>query len=245
MPAIYWLPLPSLREPAEVEHLHAAFSAWFDGDAHHDTVKPYRLAPLSRRDGVWGVEVSLLTESTFESLASHVGAGASVRLGRVTTKVGMPLVVQGESWEDLDSWRGERAWRVEFLTPFAARTTTASGTRTSPFPAPAVVLRAATDAWAAFSGRPPVQVAPADQAHLWVSRLDVSTTSFTLNRHEHPGALGSVLYRADTPEVAASASRLFRLAAYCGMGSFRGKGMGIVAVEPVADARREGGGRRG
>lgn len=232
MPAIYWLPLPGVREPAALEHVHAAFTEWFDDaaehDAHHDNVKPYRLAPLSTRNGIWGVEVSLLTEKAFTALATRIEAGASVRLGRVRTRVETPLVVLGESWADLAHWRGDDAWKVTFLTPFAART----GNRTSPFPTPGVVLRPATDAWAHFSGLPPLRVAAPDQAHLWVSHVELSTTTVALNGHKHPGALGTVVYRADSPEVARTASSLFRLAAYCGMGSFRGKGMGVVAVEP-------------
>lgn len=242
VPAIYWLPLPAMRRPAAVEHLHAAFSAWFDSasghNTHKDPVKPYRLAPMSQRDGVWGVEVSLLTKDVFDSLAEHITAGVPVRLGRNQTDVGAPRLVHGESWEDLATWEGESAWRVHFLTPFASRTTTDSGSRTSPFPAPAAALRAATDAWHEFSGRPPVRLSPADQAHLWVSHVELSTTRFTINGHDHPGALGTVVYRADTRDVAASASRVFRLAAYCGMGSFRGKGMGVVAVEPLRGRTR-------
>jgi len=222
-----------VREPAAVEHLHAAFSGWFDRttpghDAHHDNVKPYRLAPLSRQGDIWGVEASLLTEDAYLALAEHIRAGAAVRLGRVQTRVGTPRVVQGTTWADLADWPGDSRWSVTFLTPFAART----GDRTSPFPTPPVVLRAATDAWAHFSGRPPLRLAPADQQHLWVSQLDLTTTTFTLNGHRHPGALGTITYRADTDQVARTASSLFRLAAYCGMGSFRGKGMGVVAVEP-------------
>lgn len=233
MPATYWLPLPAVREPAAVEHLHAAFSGWFDRttpghNAHHDNVKPYRLAPLSRQGDIWGVEASLLTEDAYLALADHIRAGAAVRLGRVQTRVGTPRVVQGTTWADLADWPGDSRWTVTFLTPFAART----GDRTSPFPTPPVVLRAATDAWAHFSGRPPLRLAPADQQHLWVSQLDLTTTTFTLNGHRHPGALGTITYRADTDQVARTASSLFRLAAYCGMGSFRGKGMGVVAVEP-------------
>lgn len=232
MPATYWLPLPAVREPAAVEHLHAAFSGWFDRppgqDTHHDNVKPYRLAPLSLDGDLWGVEASLLTEDAYVALASRIRAGASVRLGRVHTTVGTPRVVQGITWADLADWPGDTEWTVTFLTPFAART----GDRTSPFPAPPVVLRAATDAWAHFSGHAPLRLAPADQQHLWVSQIDLTTTTFTINGHRHPGALGTITYRADAEHVARTASSLFRLAAYCGMGSFRGKGMGVVAVEP-------------
>ena len=238
MPATYWLPLPAVRRPVAVEHLHAAFSRWFDVadddgptglDAHHENIKPYRLAPVSRRGDEWGMEASLLSEEAFERLAARIDGGDSVRLGTLTTPVGTPVVVQGETWQQLAEWGGDSAWEVTFLTPFAVR----PGRRTSPFPAPQVVLSATTDAWARYSGRTPLRVTPADQAHLWVSHLEVTTTTFSLNGHRHPGALGSITYRADTSGVARVASSLLRLAAYCGMGSFRGKGMGVVSVTPL------------
>lgn len=234
MPAIYWLPLPQMRGPARVEHLHAAFSRWFDGDAeggsHHENVKPYRLAPMSERDGTWGAEISILDERAFRALAAQFGGRLpTVRLGGVATVVETPVVVQGESWDDLAQWRGDTGWKVEFLTPFTFRT----GSRSSPFPHASAVLRAATEAWKKFSGLEPVSIAPADQRDLWVSQVDVSTTTYTINGHRHPGALGSITYRAATEDVARSASSLFRLAHYCGMGSFRGKGMGVVSVEPL------------
>lgn len=230
MPAIYWLPLPGLRGPAAVEHVHAAFSGWFDAaSTHHDNVKPYRLTPASQRAGVWGVEVSVLSEDAYLALAAHLEAGDPVRLGSVRTPVGEPTVLRGASWSELEAWPGESAWRVEFLTPFAFRT----GDRTSPFPLPAVVVRAATEAWAAFSGRPPVRLEPPDQAHVWVSSVELTTTRFQIGRHRFPGALGHVVYRCDEPSVSPVLSTLLRLGVYCGMGSFRGKGMGVVDVEEV------------
>lgn len=246
MPAIYWLPLPRMRGPARVEHLHAAFSRWFDrppsanestavpsASGHHDNVKPYRLAPMSQRDGFWGMEISLLTEDAFRALEKHITERSTVLLGKVPTPVGMPIVLSGESWDDLAHWRGDRGWEVGFLTPFTSRT----GSRSSPFPSPSVVLRAATEAWAAFSDRQPVGVPPTAHPHLWVSEVSVSTTTYSINGHRHPGALGSITYRADDKEVARNASTLFRLAHYCGMGSFRGKGMGVVSVKPLRPPR--------
>lgn len=238
MPAIYWLPLTGLNRPVPVEHLHAAFSQWFDtgpagaagsdDDPHHATVKPYRLAPMSQRNGSWGMEASVLTEDALRALATRITAGEGVRLGHLRTPVRTPIVLQGESWADLATWSGDTSWRVEFLTPFISRT----GNRSSPFPSPQVVLRAATDAWAKFSGHPPLRIAPTDHAQLWVSDLDLSTTEVQINGHRYLGAVGQIVYRAAVPAVSATASSLFRLAAYCGMGSFRGKGMGIVRIEP-------------
>lgn len=251
MPATYWLPLPNMRGPARVEHLHAAFSRWFDqrtdldepaasgeGDpptGHHDNVKPYRLAPMSQHDGRWGVEISVLSESAFHALADRVSGPVTVQLGGVETVVDTPVVVRGESWGDLLGWAGETGWRVEFLTPFTSRT----GSRSSPFPNPPVMLRAAVDAWAMAArwgaiGEADVPPSIPGWAYrdLWVSAIDVTTTTYTINGHRHPGALGSISFGA-TADVAALAAPLFRLAHYCGMGSFRGKGMGVVSVEQV------------
>lgn len=235
MPAIYWLPLPGVTGPAELGHIHAAFSGWFDqprepcetaGVAHHAVTKPYRLSPTSKRADGWGVEVAILDQNTFLSLVSHIAAKHEIRLGRQRTAVGLPTPMLGTSWNELTDWPGESTWRVSFLTPFIART----GNRSSPFPAPGVVLRAATEAWAAFSGAAPIEVTPVEQRHLWVSRIDVQTTDVTISGHRHPGLTGQVVFRADDDSVARKASTLFRLAEYCGMGSFRGKGMGVVSI---------------
>lgn len=233
MPAIYWLPLPAMHGPAAVEHVHAAFSGWFDAasdrNAHHDTVKPYRLAPLSQQEGSWGAEVALLSAEAYQALAQRLEDDPRVRLGRISTPVGPPRVLQGATWDELGAWPGERAWRVTFLTPFASRT----GNRTSPFPSPPVVLRGPAEAWRWYSGREELRLSPTEQANLWVSHLDLATTTFTVNGHRHHGALGSITYQASTDEVARMASTLFRLAEYSGMGSFRGKGMGVVDVQAV------------
>ena len=242
MPATYWLPLPDLDAPARVEHLHAAFSRWFDrsdtaitatGSGHHDNVKPYRLAPMSQHHGQWGAQVSILTQDAFHRLEQRITQRSVVVLGNAKTLVGMPVVIGGEAWADLARWPGERGWRVDFLTPFTTRTQS----RSSPFPSPPVVLRAATDVWEKFSGHEAIRVPRESHRHLWVSDVDISTTTYTINGHRHPGALGSITYRADNTEVARDASTLFRLAHYCGMGSFRGKGMGVVAVTPLLGQR--------
>lgn len=230
MPAIYWIPLPGLDRPAPVEHVHAAFSRWFDEDegSHHEVIKPYRLSPASPRGDGWGIEVSILTEDAFRALAQHIDAGATVRLGACSTPVGMPEVLKGRTWDDLAAWPGERAWKAEFLTPFIARTRN----RATPLPTPAVALRAAIETWGAFSGHPPLRLNLDDQAHVWAAWVELTTRNVMIGRHRFPGALGSITYRADDDRVAAVCSSLFRLSEYSGMGSFRGKGMGIVSVEP-------------
>lgn len=240
MPATYWLPLPGMNGPARVEHVHAAFSRWFDGDPdddhHHDEVKPYRLAPMSQREGRWGVEVSLLNEQAFRALEARVIAGASVRLGGTRTAIGAPVVLGGESWFDLAQWRGERGWRVDFLTPFTSRT----GSRCSPLPSVPAVLRAPSMAWNTYSGYPILDLTAEEHRAIWVSDVNLTTTQYTIQGHAQLGALGSMTCRTASDEVASQVAALFRLAAYSGVGSFRGKGMGVVAVQPFAPARLSG-----
>lgn len=233
MPATYWLPLPDLKGPSAVEHLHAALSAWFDtpaeaGEAerHHDNVKPYTISPTSCRENVWGVQISVLTAGAEDTLLTRADEGSQLRLGHARTRIGDPSLLAASPWPDLAQHDGSTAWAVQFLTPAAFRT----GSRTSPFPTPAVVLRSPTEAWRCFSGLPEVRISPVEQAELWVSRIDVETVMFTLKGRDYPGILGSVTFRCGRPEVAAKASALLRLAAFCGVGSFRGKGMGVVAV---------------
>lgn len=238
MPVTYWLPLTKIRGPVPVEQIHAAFSRWFDDD-HYANDKPYRLAPLSLVDGRWGLEISIFDKGEQLHLAVERRASEreSVRLGHLATHVGEPLLVRRESWADLVSRGRESSWHVEFVTPFTCRTTSRSSnqrrTRSSPFPSPWVALRAAEAAWDEFSPLPRVTVARALRSELWVSDIDIHTTTYILEEHPHPGALGSITYSAADRVLARQVSPLFRLANYCGMGSFRGKGMGVVSVKTV------------
>ena len=230
MPALYWLPLPGLADVPDPAHLHAAFSAWFDGERdsedHRATVKPYRLSPGSVRDGQWGLELSILTAEAYVALSERLAAGEGVRIGRHATRVGPPKVLRGATWDELAAWPGETGWQVEFLTPFLSRT----GNRSSPYPTPAVVLRAPTEAWAAYSGLPGLRLSTDDQRHLWVSDMNLHTTTVHVNGHRYRGGLGRLTFRCDSDAVAHIASSLFRLAVYTGMGSFRVKGFGVVGV---------------
>lgn len=233
MPARYWLPLPELREPAAVEHLHAAVSAWFDGDpdgdpsesSHHEVVKPYTISPTSRRGGRWGIEVSTLTDEAAHVVEQNAGRVA-VRLGARFTTVGRAQLLRSSSWQQLADPDRATRWVVEFVTPFTYR----SRNRTSPFPIPPVLLRSPAVAWARYSQREPLSVAVTQHHAIWVSSIDVNTEGVVLKGRTHPGLLGRVTYRCDDEVVTPVVSTLFRLAEFTGVGSFRGKGMGIVAV---------------
>lgn len=233
MPMRYWLPLPDLRAPAAPEHLHAAVSSWFDGEPasageaspHHDTVKPYTISPTTQHCGQLGIQVSTLTEKADEAVARNAGR-ALLRLGSVVSSVGRAQVLRASTWQDLARPDSARKWTVYFETPFTYR----SRNRASPFPGPPVILRNPTVAWNRYSEQQPVEVRAEQHHSIWVSDLNAHTEIVTLQGRKHPGLLGQVTYRCDDDAVAPIVSTLMRLAEFTGVGSFRGKGMGIVAV---------------
>lgn len=235
MPARYWVPLPDLRAPAAVEHLHAAVSSWFDGERvpdgaaspHHDVVKPYTISPTTSHRGQLGIQVSTLTDEADEAVARNAGR-ARLRLGGVVTSVGRAHRIRSSSWQELAQPDNARRWTMEFETPFTYR----SRNRTSPFPLPPVILRGPAVAWETYSEQRAVTVPPEHHHTIWVSDLDARTETVTLKGRTHPGLLGRVTYRCDDDTIAPAVSTLMRLAEFTGVGSFRGKGMGIVTVRP-------------
>ncbi len=230
----WFVPL-DVRLPVRPEHLHAALSRWFDvgtddlPDRHRDLTKPYTISPPTDHDGRLGVMVSTLTDEAAWRLRTATASHRAVRLGRQQVRVGRPVRVESTSWAALSRLRPRFSWVVEFLTP----TTFRSGQRASPFPAPAAMLRGPSVCWDAFSGLPPRL---GDRHHvrdLWVSDVDLQTVRLELRGISWPAALGHVEVRADDPAAAAAVTPLFALAPYCGVGSFRGKGFGVVRVRPA------------
>lgn len=230
MPASFWVPLAKVNRTVPSRLLHAAFSGWFDGDeqTHRDNVKPYSLAPLSVNQGVWGIEIATMTDEAEAALLFHARNGAAVRLGSLLTPVGLPACREHRSWEDLAAPTTARSWTISFLTP----TTFRSGNHASPVPNPGVLLRAPADVWHRFGQSPAPRVAGPDHDALWLSRAEIETVDYDAGGRVYPGALGWVTMRCDDDEVAAKVSALLGLAAFCGVGSFRGKGMGVVDVTP-------------
>lgn len=242
MPSTFFVPLRGIRPPVLPEYLHAFFSGWFDTagpatpDTHHATEKPYTISPLAPRSGVDGVEISVLTEEAEQRLLNTAGDGGSVRLGRQAGVFGPPIRQARTSWEALCAGPAQRAWAVTFLTP----TTFKSGDRTSPFPSPAVVLRAPKVAWRAFSGLPEIEVSPAETATIWVSDFSIHTEQVGV-RARRPdgrptprpvaGVVGTITYRCDDASVADRVGALFRLTPFCGVGALRGKGFGVVDLD--------------
>ncbi|MDO5287709.1 MAG: CRISPR system precrRNA processing endoribonuclease RAMP protein Cas6 [Actinomycetia bacterium] len=229
MPESWFVPL-RLVPPVKPDHLHAALSRWFDvgtedlPDRHHDTVKPYTVSPLTERDG-WGVEVSTLTAEASWRLAVATRRGPEIRLGRQVAAVGRPVRLARASWSELAEVPPRRSWEVEFLTPTTFRT----GQRASPFPDLRVVLRGPQVCWDAYSQRPP-RLHPPDFRALWVADVELQTVQVPVRATTVPAALGRLEIRCDDPAVARAVAPLLALAPYCGVGSFRGKGFGVVRV---------------
>ena len=233
MPESWFVPL-RLTAPVRPEYLHAAISRWFDvgtedlPDRHHDTVKPYTISPLTERDG-WGVEVSTLTAEASWRLATATRRPRPIALGRQRVDLGTPVRLASASWAELAAAPRRRCWDIEFLAPTTFRT----GQRASPFPDPRVVLRGPQVCWETYSQRP-VLLEPRQLRALWVAEVDLQTVQVPLRATTVPAALGRIEIRCDDPTVARQVSPLFALAPYCGVGSFRGKGFGVVRVSAAA-----------
>lgn len=239
MPASYWIPLPGVRPPIKQDHLHAAFSRWFDtsqqtvpaSDGHNANVKPYTVSPLSgTAGGPFGVEVAVLMGATEDRLRLCAGSGNPIRLGRAHVRVGPPVLQFSADWPELAESGHCREWDIEFLTP----TTFRSGNRSSAFPEPSAMLRAPLQCWNAFSGQPPIELSSRESALVWVSDFDIRSVRLSLNSLIVKGVLGTIRVRCDDASVAAKVARLMRLAPFCGIGSFRGRGCGIVRLRQTA-----------
>lgn len=239
MPAVFFLPLPDLDGPARPEHLHAAFTSWFDAPgrawAHRSSAKPYTISPVMVLDERVGVEIRVLTDEAERLLHLAAASAPVVRLGAHRTRVGEPQRTAVASWDELAA-AGGSLWRVEFLTPTTFRT----GNRCSPMPTPSVILRAPGEAWRAFAPTPIAPLGHAESSMIRVCELDLRTEEAELvlpdgsgarRAEAAPAVLGRLTCCCDDPAIAAKAGPLFRLAPFSGIGSFRGRGMGIVAVE--------------
>lgn len=248
MPARYWVPLIGLQEPVAVEHLHAALSGWFDdvpdlflpgngarhsqesllGEAHDRVVKPYTISPVSVDRGTWGVEIATINEAADRVLIDVACAGAPIRLGRHLVTSAAPHRLSEVAWEQLSDYEGETGWKIDFLTPLIVRT----GSRSSPFPTPAAVLRSPASVWDWYSPLAPLELPREQHSSIWVSRIDGRTDMVSIKGRRYPGFLGTVTYRCTDQVIAPAVSTLFRFAEYSGSGSFRGKGMGVVVAHP-------------
>lgn len=238
MPATYWLPLPNAKPPVRAEHLHAAFSRWFDTaafdgsqpDTHTAGTKPYSISPLARGADGYGVEINVLTPEAEERLLLCGVSGLPIRLGSTYTRVGLPHPLSVTSWAELATRPSLQPWELEFLTP----TTFRNGNRSSAFPQPSAMLQAPRQCWNAFSGLPAIELSIGEASLVWVSDFDIESVRLSLNQLTVKGVVGRITLRCDHPSVTAKVAPLLSLAPFCGIGSFRGKGLGVVQLNRVA-----------
>lgn len=235
MPSRWFVPVAGL-DPHRVrlEHVHAAFSRWFDRCAaeHASADKPYSLSPLTRHANQVGVLVNVLTTEVEQRLIARVSSKAAVRLGNQVRPVGRPVRLFCESWSELATPTRARQWTLELLTPATFR----SGDRSSPLPAVETIVRGLARAWR-WCDQPQHPEPPASFGGLWVSDLHLQSHVLDLRVNGRDGVTrtvtlsgvtGSLTFRASDEETAAWAAPLLRLAPYCGLGSMRAKGFGVV-----------------
>lgn len=238
MPAVFFLPLPDLSGPVRPEHLHAVVTSWLDvpavGWSHRSNTKPYTISPVTVVSGQVGVEISVLNDAAERLLRLGASASDEVRLGCRATRIGELMLLYRTPWEELTA-RVANSWRIEFLTP----TTFRNGDRCTPMPTAPMALRAPSESWQAFAPNLIGRLDHAAVAEVWVSEVDLQTEYIELRlpskagrpqSRQIPAVLGSVTYRCDDSEIAAKVGPLFQLAPFCGIGSFRGKGLGVVRL---------------
>ncbi|WP_028709297.1 CRISPR system precrRNA processing endoribonuclease RAMP protein Cas6 [Propionicicella superfundia] len=233
MPAIYWVPLPRVAPPVKVEHLHAALSRWFDrgtsdagGVDHRAQTKPYTISPLSGEVDRFGVEVSVLTAEARDRLTLCAGSGERVRLGERWTIPGRALLQSSVSWGELAEGLPGCRWDLEFVTPGTFRT----GNRSCGFPVPSSLLRSPAQCWNRFSSATKVELSHEESGSVWVSDFDIESVPLAVKGLRVGGVMGRLRLRCDDASTAAKVGSLLRLAEYCGVGSYRTKGFGIVRV---------------
>ena len=240
MPNRWFVPVPGVDpHRVKLEHVHAAFSGWFDSNVHeHDANdKPYTVSPLTDLRGQVGVEIATLTDEAERRLQSAVSGGAPVRLGNQTRAVGRPQAVLAQSWDELEACTGGSRWTLELVTP----TTFRSGDRSSPLPVVSTIMTGLARSWNLWSGRENRSFDLRADGGLWVSDLDLRSTMLRLKirqRDVHLSCvLGSLTLRCDDRETADRVAPLLRLTPYAGVGSMRGKGLGVVRLHEERASR--------
>lgn len=231
VPSRWWLPIHGIHAAGvRPEHVHAVVSRWFDKTTgeHRAQAKPYAVSPLadSPHGTGLGCEVGVLTDAARDRLIDGATVAGRVRLGSSYAEVGDPAPLHEESWKSLAVPSGARAWTLEFVTPVTFR----QGSRSTPLPTPASVLRGLAESWAVFSPSDPL-IIPRERADaLWISDLRGETHSLRIAQMHLRGFLGRVTLQCDAADIARTADCLLRLAPYAGIGTARAKGLGVTRV---------------
>jgi CRISPR-associated endoribonuclease Cas6 len=240
MPSRWFVSVPGADpDRVRLEHVHAAFSRWFDHSRaeHAATDKPYALSPLTRDErGTVGLEIATLSDVASGRLATALRNRKPVRLGNQTRALGQARLLVGESWASLSGHATDGRWRLEFVTP----TTFRSGDRSTPMPRVDTMLDGLSRAWSLWADHELPGREGAWSA-LWVSDLDVRSVVVrlrvkradgTMQEITVSGALGEVTLRCDDRAAAERVGPLLRLAAYSGVGGMTLKGLGVTRVTP-------------
>lgn len=238
MPSRWWIPMSVDPQRVKLEHVHAATSAWFDKTQqdHDQVTKAYAISPLGGSNGgAVGIEIGVLTDWAATQLHHACRSGETIRLGGETVAVGTPEPIIEHPWAELDVPSGDRAWRLNFLTP----TTFRKGNRSSPLPVPASVLRGLQDVWNVHSGCGDRALTAQESSAVWVAEIEGHTERLRVSGITLAGFVGTVQFRASDQALADKVDPLFRLAPYAGVGSFRGKGLGVVRYVPRGGPMQE------
>lgn len=158
--------------------------------------------------------------------AMRADACTMVWLGTLHARVEGCELLASHNWGELVRVPTSRSWTFTFLTPATFR----SGNHASPLPSPGGLVRSPSDAWAKFGPDPAPRIVGTEHEGLWFSDADVHTVGYEIGHQLFRGALGNLTLVCGEADVARKVSRLAALAVYSGVGSFRGKGMGIVQV---------------
>ncbi len=257
MPRRYWIPL-RLREWPLQHHVHAALTAWFDGDrapgapgahevpavaGHGDRLKPYTISCPTVRDGVPGVEISTLAESADDVIRRVASERPVLRLGRQPdVLVGAPVVALERTWDQISRAEAPSGggWRIEFLTPTMFRT----GDVIDLLPTPARVLGAAVaECRRAIPGAVPDESLGLFR-QLRTSELRLETSDLAFGPMTYTGLVGHLTYRCDDAQVAQALAPLFAALPFTGVGSYRVRGLGCVEVTGLGHGNARGYARR-
>lgn len=246
MPSRWFVPIHGLLpERVRVEHVHAAFSHWFDATRaeHNALAKPYTVSPpTSDARGVVGVELAAMTAAAERAVESRSQGRATVRLGNQVRRVAPARRELSMTWGQLAQPSRERRWELELVTP----TTFRNGDRSSPLPVVSTVMDGLARAWRAWSD---VELPTVVGWHsIWVSDLDLTSDVFEVMRRMPDGSrkpttisgsVGRLVLRCEDPPTAEVAGPLLRSAAFVGVGGLTAQGLGIVRVRamPGGEAR--------